>query len=369
MKLLAGTLIDGRHSGIDVYLLDVLDLARREGVQMDFLTNAVDPALQERLAAVGSALYETPSLKAPVAQYRAIRRLLASGGYDAAYFNISEPLNCVGALAAHKSGLPVIVHAHNAAPGGSSAPVRALRRAVSALCRPLLNACADVSLSCSHTAARWLFGKQADRATVIYNPVDADRFAFRPEVRRQVREALGLEYALVLGHVGNLLYAKNQRFLLDLTARLADDGHPVALLLIGTGPDEAALREQARALGVEERVHFLGVREDVDRLLCAMDAFVFPSHNEGLPVALLEAQCSGVPCLFSDVIDPEVRIADNACALSLRAPLSEWVAQTLSLAQRPRAAAVIPAEKADLFRPARREEALRNALFGKGEPV
>ena len=363
MKLLVGTLIDGRHSGIDAYLLDVLGIARREGVHMDFLTNEIDPELKERLDKQGSMLYQTPSLKAPLAQYRAVRRLLEQGNYDAAYFNVSEPLNCVGALAAHKCGLPVIVHSHNSAVGGGSAPVRALRRLICFFCRPVLNACADTRLACSATAARWLFGRKATEATLIWNPVDAARFAFDPAVRRQVREELVLGDGLVLGHVGNFFYAKNQRFLLDLTARLAADGHPATLLLVGTGPDESALRARAHTLGIDGCVRFLGIRSDVERLLCAMDVFIFPSVNEGLPLALLEAQFSGLPCLFGDGIDPGVRLADTAVPLSLKAPLSTWEERVLAAAAIPRGPAAIPTEKAAPFRPEHREEALKALLF------
>ncbi|MBP5618776.1 MAG: glycosyltransferase, partial [Clostridia bacterium] len=248
MKLLVGTLIDGRCSGIDSYLLDVLAVARRQSVHLDFLTNEIDPELQDRLDKLGSVLYQTPSLKNPPAQYRAIRRLIEQGNYDAAYFNVSEPLNCVGALAAHKCGLPVIVHSHGSASVGGSAAVRAFRGFISCCCRPVLNACADTKLACSRGAARYLYGRRAGEATVVYNPVDADRFAFDPALRRQVREELGLHDEIVLGHVGGFRYPKNQGFLLELAARLTADGHPVTLLFAGSGPDEPALKERARAL-------------------------------------------------------------------------------------------------------------------------
>ena len=369
MKLLVGTLTDGRCSGVDAYLLDVLGFARREGVRMDFLTNEIDPDLKARLDVQGCELYQTPSLKRPAAQYRAIRRLIEQGNYDAAYFNVSEPLNCIGALAAHKCGLPTAVHSHSSSVGGKSAPVRALRRLLCFVCRPVLNACADTKLACSATAARWLFGRKARDAALLCNPVDAARFAFDPDARRQVREELGLHDEIVLGHVGSFFYAKNQGFLLDLTARLTADGHPVALLFAGSGPDEPALRERARALRLEERVRFLGARGDVERLLSAMDVFVFPSRYEGFPLALLEAQFSGLPCLFSDSIDPGVRLADTALPLSVKAPLSVWEEGVLAAAAAPRGPAAIPAEKAAPFRPERREEALRTLLFSQaGRP-
>lgn len=365
MKLLVGTLTDGRCSGIDAYLLDLLAFAQREGVRMDFLTNRIDSELKERLDRAGSKLLETPSLRSPLAQYRAIRRILERGHYDAAYFNVSEPLNCVGALAAHKGGLPTIVHAHGSAPGGGGVAVRAVRRAISALCRPVLNRSADVRLSCSHTAARWLFGRLAGSAEIVYNPVDADRFAFDPEIRRQVRGDLALGDALVLGHVGALQYPKNQALLLDLTAKLIADGRPTVTLLIGDGPDEHALRGKARLLGIGENVRFLGARDDVDRLLQAVDLFVFPSFHEGLPIALLEAQLAGLPCLVSDAVDPDAILTENATFLSPGAPIAAWEEAALAAVQAPRASARIPADRAARLNPACREEILRAKLFAK----
>ena len=367
MKLLVGYLIDGRHSGIDKYLLRVLPYLHQEGVRTDFLTNTIDGELKERLDREGSELFEIPSLKTPLAQYRAIRRILERGNYDGAYFNISEPLNLIGALAAHACGVRVTVHSHNSAPGGSSAVKQLVRRVISCLCRPLLNACTDVRLSCSRTAARWLYGSKAEDATVLYNPVDSDRFAFQPEIRARAREELGLSDELVLGHVGNLIPAKNQSFLLDLTAEMKRAGHRVLLLLVGEGPDEAMLREKARALGLEQEVRFLGVRSDVDRLIQAMDVFVFPSRNEGFPIALLEAQFSGLPCVYSDVIDREAAIAPNAVSLSLKASLSEWEERVADLAKEPRGGAQIPPQQAERFRPSSLANMLQKCLFKKGE--
>lgn len=363
MKLLVGYLIDGRRSGIDKYLLNVLDCAHREGVRLDFLTNRVEPELKERLDRFGSELYEIPTLKTPLAQYRAVRRILELGNYDGAYFNISEPLNLIGTLAAHRCGLPVKVHSHNSAPGSENPVMRAVRRFISFLCRPVLNSCADVRLACSVLAARWLFGAKADDAEILYNPVDEERFAFRPAVRERVRAEMGVSDKLVVCHVGNFLYAKNQSFLLDIFAEMAARRPDAVLWLVGTGPDEPALRDKVSALGLDASVCFLGVRDDVHELLQATDVFVFPSRNEGLPIAALEAQFSGVPCLMSTAVTDETRIAANAAALRLAQSASDWAEKALAMADSPRAGAQIPAELRTRFSSAHQREQLRGLLL------
>lgn len=73
------------------------------------------------------------------------------------------------------------------------------------------------------------------------------------------------------------------------------------VVFCGVGDRQPALETQARALGMEERVHFLGFRKDIPALLAASDVFVFPSLQEGLPVAQMEAMAAGLPCVVSDV--------------------------------------------------------------------
>lgn len=363
MKLLVGYLIDGRHSGIDKYLLNLTEQAVREGVRMDFLTNAIDPELKESLDLIGSQLYEIPTLKTPLAQYKAIRRIVELGNYDGAYFNISEPLNMIGLLAAHNCSLPVKVHSHNSASGSENAFARFVRGCINFVCRPVVNRSADVRLACSGKAAKWLFGNRAGETKIIYNPVDEDRFAFNPELRARVREELGLSDSTVILHVGNMLYAKNQSFLLDIFAKMAEIQDNAVLLLVGSGPDEQMLKEKTALLGLEDKVRFLGVRTDVDELYQAADVFVFPSRNEGLPIAALEAQFSGLPCLMSTEITSETLLAPNAAQMRLREPASEWAQKVLDMANQPRCAGQIPAELRNRFSRVHQDEMLRELLL------
>ena len=66
--------------------------------------------------------------------------------------------------------------------------------------------------------------------------------------------------------------------------------------------------DKAKEYGVLDDVVFTGVRKDVERLLQAMDAFVFPSFYEGLPVSAIEAQAAGLPCFISDKVTKEVDV-------------------------------------------------------------
>jgi glycosyltransferase involved in cell wall biosynthesis len=149
----------------------------------------------------------------------------------------------------------------------------------------------------------------------LYNGVDADACRPRNGAGRAIRSELGLAGRPVVGTIGNLYSVKGHRYLLEAAALVAEAMPDAAFLVVGRGDLLAALQQTARALGVEERVFFLGYRPDVPGLLQAMDVFVLPSLSEGLPLSLLEAMGAGKPVVATAVGGiPEV-VADGETGL------------------------------------------------------
>lgn len=142
---------------------------------------------------------------------------------------------------------------------------------------------------------------------VVYIPgvgVDLQRFAPDRAARLAKRKELGLgeeEFALL--SVGELIPRKNHALVLEALARLRREGklEKIRYLICGRGKIEAELRQKAEALGVADRVAFLGYRKDVPQLCNACDLFVFMSLQEGLPVALMEAMACGLPVVCSRI--------------------------------------------------------------------
>ena len=159
---------------------------------------------------------------------------------------------------------------------------------------------------------------------------------FDPETRRDLRRKLGVEEnQLLLGHVGRFNEQKNHPFLIDLFAAAAKKEPKARLLLVGNGEGRAVIEEKVQALGLADKVLFLGVRSDVHRLLQAMDVFVFPSLYEGLPVSLVEAQAAGLPCVISDRVPVESVLTDGVVQLPLGSA-EDWAEQVLCAARRER---------------------------------
>ena len=137
--------------------------------------------------------------------------------------------------------------------------------------------------------------------------------------RQAAREALGLgpDQPVVLT-VGRLNVMKGHTHLLDAVPGLLRRSPDLAVVIVGQGHLEQALRAQAAALGVTGAVHLAGHRSDARMLLDAADVFVLPSRHEGMPLALLEAMDAGLPVVATRVIGSEEVVDEGRTGLLVR---------------------------------------------------
>jgi len=148
------------------------------------------------------------------------------------------------------------------------------------------------------------FGIRPSRIELIHNGVDTERFSkdYSGEELAALKRSIGLDDGPVIGTMGRLSSVKGQRFLIEAMKYVAAKKPMAQCLIIGSGPEEGALKEFARATGVEGRINFTGsVYKNIAGYLSCMDVFVLPSIKEGLGLALLEAMAARRPCVASDV--------------------------------------------------------------------
>jgi glycosyltransferase involved in cell wall biosynthesis len=138
---------------------------------------------------------------------------------------------------------------------------------------------------------------------LIPNGIDVERAAGGDRARGRAAMGLSGDVPLV-GTVGNLYPVKGHQVLLSAAARLDRRVH---IAIAGRGGEEAALKRQAGELGLGDRLHLLGYREDVPDLLAAFDIYALPSFSEGQSLALIEAMAAGLPVAATAVGgNPEV---------------------------------------------------------------
>jgi glycosyltransferase involved in cell wall biosynthesis len=179
----------------------------------------------------------------------------------------------------------------------------------------------DMHIAVSHAAAQHLTtakGVPASKVRVIHNGRDLNRFAPTDTRRRAAtRAALGLGDQPACLTLARLDDQKGHRHLLDALAILAPRWPNLVAMLAGDGPLEPALRAQCAALGLADRVRFLGYRRDVPELLEAADLVVLPSLYEGLPLVAIEALAARRPMVATAVDGtPEVVIHEKTGLLA-----------------------------------------------------
>jgi glycosyltransferase involved in cell wall biosynthesis len=121
-------------------------------------------------------------------------------------------------------------------------------------------------------------------------------------ITSNLRDELGISAdQSVIVAVGSLYRVKGHHDLLNAAAILLSEGHDIHVVIAGRGNHERALRSLGNSLGIDERVHLLGLRSDIANVLAAGDVFVLPSRSEALPLALLEAMFAASPIVATDV--------------------------------------------------------------------
>lgn len=278
------------------------------------------------IEAAGGTVFTIPSpSKGYLAYIRTLKALMNQYQYAAVHSHtmFNSGLNL---LVAKSIGVPCrIAHSHTTR---TETKVSGFQKVYEQVMRILIRATATDLFSCGVEAGCWMFGEKTfhQKGTVITNGIDIEEFSWSLEKRKQIRLQYGLEGAFVVGHSGTLLPLKNQKFLIELMPKILKRNSAAKLLLIGSGTQEFSeeLKKAAREWGVEEHVIFCGAVSNVSAYLSACDVFAFPSLREGTPLALIEAQTNGLPCVISDCVPQDGQLTDLITVVPLEEK-DEWV--------------------------------------------
>ena len=314
--------------GIESLIMGLYRHIDREKFQFDFVKHTTNIGVYEEEAlSLGAKVYIAPRYKGlNHCSYKIWWRSLFNDNSDCAVVHgHMRSTASIYLCQAKRNGRAAIAHAHNTSDGsGAQALVKRL------LYRNIPR-WSDVLLACSDEAAKWQFGKHAS-ATIFPNAIDTLRFSFDFRKRDEVRKRLGIaDSALLIGNVSRFSEAKNQIWLIDMFSELLRVRQNAKLLLVGDGPLRPEAEKRTRILNLDDKVIFVGSTSDPSSYYSAMDIFVFPSLFEGFGNVLLEAQCSGLPCLASDVVPRVTAVTPLVKYLSLSAEKGAWIQELLSM--------------------------------------
>jgi glycosyltransferase involved in cell wall biosynthesis len=321
--------------GIETWLLNVLRAIDRNHFQMDFVTSAPEPCFyDDAVRQLGAKIHFCPAPQSPWVYAPALFKTIRKEKYDVVHTHLDHFSGFVLRVA-ELAGVPKrIAHSHtdtllNQANAGIA------RKTYLWAMKRWLRRSATQGLAVSDVAGKSLFPNWGhdQRWQLQYCGIDTQTFHEQPAENPRAQFGIAPD-ALVIGHVGGFREPKNHSFLVEIAAQAVRQNPKVHLLLVGDGPLRPSIEEKVHALGLNQHVIFTGYISDPRILLRDLfDVFLFPSLWEGLPLAVLEAQAAGVPCVLSDRISTEVEVVTPLITrLSLDEPAERWAKAVLSAA-------------------------------------
>lgn len=315
--------------GIETYLIEQFRHLDKSKIDYDFvnITGEYSICYEDEILASGSKIFKVVSRhKNPLLHYWQWFNILLQnkGVYDVIVLNTNS-LEYVFPLVLGKIfGIPVrVIHSHNS---GFENKQGLARRLLVGMNKKLLAWSANLRFACSQFAGQWMF--KDNPYHVIYNAIDIHKYDADLAVRDEMRQALNLDTALTLLHVGRFSYQKNHSFLLDIFKEVHSIQPDSVLLLVGDTTEESEflteVKRKIKAYGLENVVRLLDRRDDVNKIMQAADVLVMPSFFEGLTVVGIEAQASDLPLLLSDTVTKELGLLPSTQFISLEAGPTAW---------------------------------------------
>lgn len=182
------------------------------------------------------------------------------------------------------------------------------------------DAVAAVSQAVADKLARW--GVADHRISVIRNGAAAPCTAEPADLRRAGDD-------MVAGFVGRLVHEKGVLDLLAATKAALERFPRTRFAFVGDGPLRKECEEMARRTGIEQHVTFFGHRSDIAGFYAAFDFLVLPSHNEGLPMSILEAMSAGVPVIATRVGSVPEAVIDGVTGLLVQPGKTDALANAI----------------------------------------
>ena len=317
-----------RRAGIETFIMNVYRNIDKNEVQFNFLCSESKKGdYDQEINSLGGKIYRlqqfyknTPILKYifKIRQYRnAINKIKKENEVDIVHIHTYHAFDAFLVIIGCKlAGISnIFVHSHN-----TRAPHPRLNTIFSFFLRHMN----ITRLACGIEAGKWLYGSKG-QFKVIHNGININRYEFNENKRIVGRKKLKINKDVhVLLHVGRFENQKNHKFLIEVFNEYFKEDKKAILLLAGNGALQQEIKQRLEKLISSDNIKFLGVRKDIDVLMNAADLFIMTSLYEGFPVTAIEAETSGLPCLFSDTITDEVKIISTVKFESLNNNISVW---------------------------------------------
>lgn len=300
------------HGGEQAMIMNIYEKIDRNIIQFDFICDHEEyDGLKDKAIELGAKIYFVPSFK--LTNIREIKKAWEKFFCEHKEYKIlhvhERGYVSIFVKIAKKHGVKVICHSHNTSNGNT------IKGLIKTILQKSIRYNADYFFACSLEAGKWLFGNKIvnnKRYHILNNAIDTDKFVFNEKIREEYRKKYNIDNKKVFIQIGRLTKQKNYLFTLDVFNKYIKTNKQSKLFIIGDGELKQVILNKINEYGIKEYIEILDHRNDINCLLQMADYYIMPSLWEGLSVATIEAQASGISLLLSDKVDKNCSIT-NLC--------------------------------------------------------
>ncbi|MGN1310299.1 MAG: glycosyltransferase family 1 protein [Clostridia bacterium] len=310
------------YGGIETFLMNIYRNIDRSKIQFDFAVHTEEKGeYDDEIKKMGGNIYYFNSRRNGLIEYyKDWNKFLKENAskYVAIHMHASSLTTVLPIKLAKKHKIKNrIIHAHSTLQSGK------IHNVLNKIHQINIKKYATDLFACSTEAGIYVFGKNP--FCLVHNGIDVLRYSFNQNIRQQVRNELEIkENEVAIVHIGRFVPEKNHKFLIDIFDKIDNINFRCKLFLIGDGVLKNDIEQKVNEKNLQNKIKFLGRRNDVNRILQGMDLCIFPSIFEGLPVTMIEMQAAGLPIFASNNISSETKISDLVEFISLLKSDEEW---------------------------------------------
>ncbi|MCM1227309.1 MAG: glycosyltransferase family 1 protein [Clostridium sp.] len=314
-----------RVNGMSTIIMNLYKYMDKSNIKFDFIVNnMIEKIYADEITANNDRYFILKNRnKNPFSYIKNLSKIIKDGQYDIVHIHGNSALMQVELEAVKKSKIKckTIVHAHN-----TSCDHKILHKV---LYKRFIKSY-DLAMACGDAAGKWLYGNRD--FIVMKNGRAIDEYKFNADIRKRIRSEFNLNDNIpVFGHVGTFNEQKNHTYLLEVYKEIHNIEPNAVFFMIGDGVLKSGIEKKVNEYGMSKNVIFTGNINNIAEVLQAMDAMIFPSLHEGMPLVLVEWQLSGLPCLISDAITRECIFFDKVISMSLSASPENWARRILNI--------------------------------------
>lgn len=305
--------------GTNIFPITIMENLDKDRYEMYFCITCDDKQFyEERVIKSGAKIIRTNELnglKNKLKHFLKLIKMLKEEEIDVIHTHM-DFFNGVNLLAGFLAKTPIrVCHSHNTESNKGYTKKTYILRIYRFFMKLFINTFSTDKLGCSYEANKFMYGRKSKEAKFIFNGVDLQTF----KNNNLSNESKVINFITI----GRMSEQKNSLFLVDIIKELKILRNDFVLYWVGNGPLMNIIKERIKIEKLEKNIILLGIRKDIPVLLNKSDFMILPSKWEGLPITLIEAQASHVPCFISDTIIEDANL--GLCTqISLDYNAKEW---------------------------------------------